>query len=133
VAGRDFTQASGVLTFPANPPSKTFNVPILNDTLLDGDRSVMLALANPTGGAGLGTVSSATQTIAGNEQAGQFKLDKSTYTVLESAGFVSITARNDEIAEEGESVALTLRVPVGAATLGRATTTLRILDAPTVE
>jgi hypothetical protein len=45
----------------------------------------------------------------------------------------TISALTDAIAEEDESVALTLSVPVGAATLGRATTTLRILDALPVE
>ncbi len=90
VAGRDFTPVAGVLSFPANTPSKTFNVPILNNTLLDGNRSVLLALDHPTGGAQLGTSSTATLTILDNEQAGIFKLDKAVYSVAESAGFLSL-------------------------------------------
>ena len=86
----DFTPVSGTLTFPANTPSKTFNVPIINNTRLDGTRTVALALGNPTGGAQLGTQRTATLNIDDNEQAGTFKLDKGSYTVLESAGFVSI-------------------------------------------
>src|SRR6185369_6779955 len=54
VAGRDYTPVSGVLTFPANTPSKTFTVPILSNTQLDGNRSVVLTLSAPTGGAQLG-------------------------------------------------------------------------------
>jgi Calx-beta domain len=86
----DFTPVSGTLTFPANTPSRTFNVPIINNTRLDGTRTVALALGTTTGGAQLGTQRTATLNIEDNEQAGTFKLDKSSYTVLESAGFVSI-------------------------------------------
>jgi uncharacterized repeat protein (TIGR01451 family) len=90
--GQDFTPVAGLLSFPANTPSKTFNVPIINNTRLDlGPRTVQLALGNPTGGALLGTQRTAVLTIEDNEQAGTFKLDKGTYTVLESAGFVSVT------------------------------------------
>jgi hypothetical protein len=44
----------------------------------------------------------------------------------------TISALTDAVTEEDESVALVLSVPPGAATLGRPTTTLRILDAPPV-
>jgi uncharacterized repeat protein (TIGR01451 family) len=90
VAGRDFTPVAGVLTFPANTPSKTFNVPILSNTLLDGHRSVLLALGNPTG-AQLGPRSAATLTIRDDEQAGTFRLDKSAYSVRESSGSLAVT------------------------------------------
>jgi Calx-beta domain len=42
----------------------------------------------------------------------------------------TISTLTDAVTEDPETVALTLSVPEGAATLGRATTTLRILDAP---
>src|SRR4029079_2002898 len=85
VAGRDYTPVSGVLTVPANTPSKTFTVPILSNTQLDGNRSVVLTLSAPTGGAQLGTLRTASLVIRDDEQAGAFKLDKGAYTVLESA------------------------------------------------
>jgi hypothetical protein len=89
--GIDFTPVPPtILAFPPNVPSKTFNVPIINNTRLDGNRSVLLTLSSPTGGAELGTPSTATLIIEDNEQAGTFKLDKGAYTVLESAGFVSV-------------------------------------------
>ena len=65
-------------------------MPIINNTRLDGTRTNGLVLGNPTGGAQLGTQRTATLNIDDNEQAGTFKLDKGSYTVLESAGFVSI-------------------------------------------
>jgi len=122
VAGLDFTPVSGVLTFPANTPSKTFNVPILNDTLLDGSRSVVLGLNTPTGGVQpggvqLGTVNTATLTIVDNEQAGQFKLDKTAYTVAETAGFVTITVMRTGTNLVG-NVSVTLTSTNGSATSG---------------
>ena len=76
---------------PPNTPSKTFNVPIVNNTRLDGTAHASCSpSAIPTGGAQLGTQRTATLTIDDNEQAGTFKLDKGSYTVLESAGFVTI-------------------------------------------
>src|SRR4029453_14083557 len=84
--GVDFTPVSSKLTFPANTASKTINVPITNNTLLAGNRSVRLALSNPTGGAQLGTQTTARLNIEDNEQAGTFTLDKGAYTVLESGG-----------------------------------------------
>lgn len=42
-------------------------MPIINDTLDDGNRTVLLALSNPIGGAVLGANSSATLTIANND------------------------------------------------------------------
>jgi hypothetical protein len=86
----DFTPVASTLSFPASTPSKTFTVPIINNTRLDGNRSVFLALGTTTGGAQLGTQRTATLNIEDNEQAGTFKLDKGAYTVLESAGFVSV-------------------------------------------
>lgn len=122
VAGLDFNPVSGTLTFPANTPSKTFNVPILNDTLLDGNRSVTLGLNTPTGGVQpggvqLGTVDTATLTIVDNEQAGQFKLDKAAYTVLETAGFVTITVMRTGTNLVG-NVSVTLTTTNSSATSG---------------
>ena len=117
VAGLDFNPVSGTLIFPANTPSKTFNVPILNDTLLDGNRSVTLGLNTPTGGVQLGTVNTATLTIVDNEQAGQFKLDKTAYTVTETAGFVTITVMRTGTNLVG-NVSVTLTSTNGSATSG---------------
>ncbi len=122
VAGLDFNPVSGTLTFPANTPSKTFSVPILNDTLLDSNRSVMLGLNTPTGGVQpggvqLGTVNTAVLTIVDNEQAGQFKLDKTAYTVAETAGFVTITVMRTGTNLVG-NVSVTLTATNGSATSG---------------
>jgi hypothetical protein len=55
-AGVDYTAASGTLSWAAgDTTAKTFTIPILTDALVEGNETVHLVLANPTGGASLGT------------------------------------------------------------------------------
>ncbi|HEV2706792.1 MAG TPA: Calx-beta domain-containing protein [Pyrinomonadaceae bacterium] len=61
--GSDYTHASGTLVFSGTEASKTFDVPIHSDTLDERDETVSLTLSNPTGGATLGSQSSASLTI----------------------------------------------------------------------
>src|SRR6185436_18946392 len=68
VAGRDFTPVSTVVSFPANVASKTVTVPLLNNTLVQGNRTVLLALSGPTGGAQIGTRGTAVLTITEDDQ-----------------------------------------------------------------
>jgi len=62
-AGRDYTAASGTLTFEAGESLKTFIVPITYDTESDGEETVNLLLSSPTSGAELITPSTATLRI----------------------------------------------------------------------
>jgi hypothetical protein len=58
-AGTDYQSRSGTLTFAANETSKTFTVPVLNNTGSSANKSVLLTLSNASGAA-LGTPSTAT-------------------------------------------------------------------------
>jgi len=61
--GVDYTAVSGVLQFNAGDTTQTFEVPILNNDSADSDRTVLLELSNPQGGAVLGKQNTATLTI----------------------------------------------------------------------
>jgi M6 family metalloprotease-like protein len=65
-AGADYTAASGTLSFGPGETSKSFAVPITADSVTEGDETVNLTLSNPTGGASLGTPSTAVLTILGS-------------------------------------------------------------------
>jgi len=59
----DFTTAAGTLRFAAGETSKTLNVLINQDNYVEGTETLNLMLSNATGGAGLGTPSTAILSI----------------------------------------------------------------------
>jgi len=64
-AGSDYTAVSGTLTWDNGDSTvRTFSVPILEDSLIEGDETVILTLDSPTGGAALGSPATATLTIS---------------------------------------------------------------------
>ena len=66
-AGLDYVATSGTLSFAPGQTSRTFSIPIINDTAQDGNQSVNLTLSNPTGGAVLGQGKRAILTITDND------------------------------------------------------------------
>ena len=63
-AGSDYTAVSGTLSWlDGDSAVKTFTIPILTDTLVEGNETVNLTLSAPTGGAVLGASSAAALTI----------------------------------------------------------------------
>ena len=67
-AGNDYTHVSVTFSWAnGDTAPKTFAVPITNDTLIEPDETVKLALSSPTGGASLGLVKAATLTITSDD------------------------------------------------------------------
>ena len=63
-AGADYTATSGTLSWvDGDAAVKSFAVPITNDTLAEGNETVILTLTNATGGAALGAPATMTLTI----------------------------------------------------------------------
>jgi parallel beta-helix repeat protein len=94
-SGSDFTSKTGTLSWAAgDASSKTIVVPIVDDTLVEGNESFSLTLSNATGGATLGTPVTTSVTILDNDVAlpkGQLQFAATNYSVSEGAGTVTIT------------------------------------------
>ncbi|MBK7992200.1 MAG: SMP-30/gluconolactonase/LRE family protein [Blastocatellia bacterium] len=90
-AASDYTASSGTLTFLNGETSKTFFVPIIDDVLAEGNETVNLSLSNPTGGATLGSPSSAVLTIVNVPKPGTLQFSSATYSVMENAANAIIT------------------------------------------
>jgi len=68
-ATNDYLNASGVLTFTTSPSSQSFSVTLVDDSVAEPDEFLTLILRNPTGGAVLGTIDTATLTILNDDAA----------------------------------------------------------------
>jgi hypothetical protein len=66
-AGVDYINTGGTLSFADGETSKTFNVTICEDTLVEGNETFNATLSNATGGATIGTPNPATVTIVDND------------------------------------------------------------------
>jgi plastocyanin len=96
-AGNDYTTRTGTISFADNQDgTKSFTVPILDDSQVEGNETVNLTLSNPTGGASLGSPSSATLTIVDNDSAGSpgtLSFSAPSYSAGEAAGGATVTVR----------------------------------------
>lgn len=90
VTGTDYTPASGTLTFNPGDSDRAFQIAINNNGLVEGDRTVGLALTNVTGSL-LFSPSNSTLTIRDTVVAyGQLSLTTNSYVVGEGDGTAHI-------------------------------------------
>jgi hypothetical protein len=66
-AGMDYTAVSGTLVFAPGETAKSFTVPILNDSLREGQETISISLSNPTSGVTLGSRSTSVINIVDND------------------------------------------------------------------
>ncbi|MDX1950577.1 MAG: Calx-beta domain-containing protein [Verrucomicrobiota bacterium] len=85
----DYTSTSGTLTFNAGESRKTVNVPLLTDTLIDGDETFSFGITNAAGGAVLGSITNVTVTIRDNDS--EFAFSTNAVTVSETGGRIVLT------------------------------------------
>ena len=90
-ADSDYTAKSGTLSFKAGQSSLTFTLATTADTRDESNEDVNLALSNPTGGAFLGTQSSATLTLVDNDAGGALKFGAASYSKTEAGPTATIT------------------------------------------
>jgi len=93
-AGADYAAVSSTLSWgDGDSDPKTFTVPITNDGDVEGPETVTLTLSEATGGADLGTPSTATLTILDDEDAGALSFTASAISVGEQDTVVTITVQ----------------------------------------
>ncbi|HEY2992252.1 MAG TPA: Calx-beta domain-containing protein [Methylomirabilota bacterium] len=91
-AGVDYQAAAGTLSFPAGTTSKTFTVPILNNTTATGSRTVFLTLGNPTPPSmSIVPPAQATLTITDDDTGGAIEFAGPAFVVAQSAGPATVT------------------------------------------
>ncbi len=93
-SGTDYTAGSGTLSWAAgDSASKTIVVPISNATPFTGTRAFSATLSSPTGGASLGSASSASVTITGSGAVtpGALRFSAATASVAQGATSVPLT------------------------------------------
>ena len=66
-AGSDYDGTSGTLNFAAGEVTQTFIIQLLDDARDEPEETVNLTLSNPTGGATLGSPTTAVLTIVDND------------------------------------------------------------------
>jgi Calx-beta domain len=94
VSGTDYTNKSGTLQWASgDATAKTISIPISNATAFSGNKSFKIALSAATGGAAVGSPSSATVSITGDAAAaaGSLQLSAAGYSIAESGGSLSVT------------------------------------------
>ena len=94
-AGSDYASTSGDLVFTAGVTSMTFQIPITNDTVQEGNETVQLSLTPGTPNAGelpatIG-LGSATLTIVDDDAIGAFSFSSPHFSVGEAEGVAVVT------------------------------------------
>jgi len=101
IAGEDFQPVSGVLSFDNGESTASFQVPIEDDDILNGNRSFNVELGTGQGAA-TGERDTAVVTIIDDESppAGFFQFEMDEFQVVENQGVATITVtREDGIGE----------------------------------
>ncbi len=87
----DYTNTSGDLTFAPGETTKQFTVPIVDDSVFEGNENFNVTLSNPTGGAAVRAPSTAQISIQDNDPAPGVKFSSATYNTSEGAGTATLT------------------------------------------
>lgn len=93
-AGSDYTFASGTLNFADGVLSQSIDIAVLDDTVYEGNETLMLTLSNVSPGASIGPQSSAQLAIVDDDPAppaGTLQFTAASHQVAESSGGGLIT------------------------------------------
>jgi hypothetical protein len=90
-AGTDYAATSGTVSLAAGQLSKTFTIPLINNTVAASTRNFSVALSDPSTGAALGTPVTATVNITDDDKAGTLQFSLAAVSVKEDAGPAVLT------------------------------------------
>jgi CSLREA domain-containing protein len=89
-AGNDYSPVSGTLNFFDGQASATFNVPLIDDILEEGNENLVMTLSNATGGASIFSALQAELIIIDDEGAGTLQFSTATQSFVEGDNTVTI-------------------------------------------
>jgi len=128
VAGADYVATSGTLNFGNGQTQTSFAITIINDTFVEPNETIILALSNPTGGTSLGAANSATLTIIDDESnataGGTLAFSAETFTAAEGSAATIIVTRTGSILGAVSVLYFTSNGTAGGADYGPAGGTL---------
>ena len=114
-SGSDYTFTSGTLSFDPANTSRRIPLTIINDTVTEGNETVIITLSNPTGGGVLGTATVFTYAINDNDPP-VIQLTSSAGSGLESEESPVITVSAVPAPYDGQTVSVNYEVTGGTAT-----------------
>ncbi len=121
-AGLDYGATNGTVNFPANVSTKTITIPIVNDTIAEGNENFSLAISNPQGGTQLGTTTTQIITIVDNDLGGAIQFGATSFTGYQGSNAVVKISRTGGIAS-GVTVAFNMSGGTAVATTDYANAT----------
>ena len=101
--GVDYARSEGDLAFAPGQTSKSFSIPVTNNSIADGARTVLLYLSAPQN-AQLGPQGTAVLTLQDNDVSGTIKFSATGYTYPDKAGYATITVTRSGGSASGASV-----------------------------
>jgi len=103
VIGTDYTPVAGTVTFNPGDSQQSFPIPVNNNGIAEGNRTVTLTIGNPSGTL-LYSPTNAVMTIIDTVQSpGQFAFTSTNYTVTEGGGVGFTTAQVTVLRTNGSS------------------------------
>ncbi len=91
----DYVPVAGFLAFAAGETKKTFDVPLVSDTAVEDDKTVILTLSNPTGGAALGGQRAAVLFIVNDDNSSNIGGVDATFTPALSGPVYATALQSD--------------------------------------
>jgi hypothetical protein len=91
LAATHYTAPTAAVAFALNEASRVVAIPVVAQTGIQPDRSFTLALGTPTNGVGLGTQTSSTVAIKGNDSGGVMSLASTAINTLQGSTSISVT------------------------------------------